>query len=98
MSGDRRSSGIYLETLLDGEEDVTFQQWQTTDRSKMVTQTFNVDELIELLVGTHSYIAKCQTNYLKCRKEELADNCALVLGDFAENYNFVAQDEIQSFH
>ena len=25
-------------------------------------------------------------------------DCALVLGDFAENYTFVVQDEIQSFH
>ena len=82
----------YLETLLVEHEEVTFQQWQTTDRSKMVTQTLNVDEFIELLVGaidsltSHSYIAKCQTKYLKRRKEELPHNCALVLGDFAENY------------
>ena len=95
----------YLETLLSEEhEEVAFQQWQTTDRSKMVTQTLNVDEFIELLVGaidnltSHSYIAKCQTKYLKRRKEELPDDCALVLGDFAENYTFVVQDEIQSFH
>ena len=71
----------------------------------MVTQTLNVDEFIKLLVGvgidnltSHSYIAKCQTNYLKRRKKELPDNCALVLGDFAENYTFVVQDDIQSFH
>ena len=25
-------------------------------------------------------------------------DCALVLGDFAENYTFVVQDEIQSLH
>ena len=36
--------------------------------------------------------------YLKQRKEELPENCMLVLGDFAENYLFVVQDEIQSFH
>jgi hypothetical protein len=67
----------------------------------MVTQSLSVDEFIELLVGvidnltSHSYVAKCQTKYLKRRKEELPDDCALVLGDFAENYTF---DEIQSFH
>ena len=70
----------------------------------MITQTLNEDEFIELLVEaidnltSHSYIAKCQTKYLKRRKEELPHNCALVLGDFAENYTFVVQDEIQSFH
>ena len=89
---------------MDGEEDVTFQQWQTTDLSKVVTQTLNVEEFIKLLVGTidnltsQCYIAKCQTNYLKRREEELPDNCALVLGNFVENYAFVFQDEIQSFH
>ena len=41
---------------------VTFQQWQTTDPSKMVTHTLNVDEFIDLLVEaidnltSHSYI------------------------------------------
>lgn len=64
---------------------------------------WSVDEFIDLLVAAidnltpHSYIAKCQANYLK-RKTELPDDCALVLGDFAENYTFVVQDEIQSFH
>ena len=30
--------------------------------------------------------------------EEMDMNTALFLGDFAENYNFVVQDEVQSFH
>jgi len=34
----------------------------------------------------------------KKRKEELCTSIALILGDFAENYKFVAQDEVQSFH
>ena len=41
----------YLETLLEEGEEVTFQQWQTTDLSKMVAQTSSVNEFIELLVG-----------------------------------------------
>ena len=41
----------YLEAFLEGDEDVTYKQWQITDRSKMVTQTLNVDEFIESLVG-----------------------------------------------
>lgn len=66
----------YLETLMEEREQVTFQQWQTTDRSKMVMQTVKVDEFIELLVGaiynltSHSHIAKCKTKFLK-RKAEL---------------------------
>ena len=49
-------------------------------------------------VTTHSYIAKCQSCYLSSRKENLLEHSAIVLGDFAENYTFVVQDEIQSFH
>ena len=47
---------------------------------------------------THSYIPKAQAKYLKKRKEELKENKVIVLGDFAENYQFVIQDEIQKFH
>ena len=93
----------YIETLLKLHDQITFQQWQTTDCSKVI-RSLSVDEFIDLLVGaidnltSHSFIAKCQAKYPKRRKEELADNCALVLVDFAENYSFVVQDEIQSFH
>jgi hypothetical protein len=46
----------------------------------------------------HSYIAKVQAKYLKKCKEELKEIEVIVLGDFAENYKFVIQDEIQGFH
>ena len=47
----RQTLREYLETVLDEHEEVTFQQWQTTDCSKMIMQTLNVDEFIEFLVG-----------------------------------------------
>ena len=46
----------------------------------------------------HSYIAKCQARYLKQQKGNLAKDCCIVLGDFAENFTFVIQDEIQNYH
>ena len=81
----------YLKTLLEEHEEVTLQQWQTTDRSKMVTQTLNVHEFIDLLVGaidnltSHSYTS--DEGRRKFQK----------IGDFAEKYTFVVLDEIQSF-
>ena len=39
-----------------------------------------------------------QTRYLKKRNEEIDDKTALVLGDFAQNYSLVVQDEILSYH
>ena len=47
-------------------------------------------------MAPHSYIVKCQTRYLKKRKEEIEDKTALVLGDFAQNYSFVVQ--VQGYH
>ena len=91
--------------LSDFEDDyIQFSQWTTTDRSILVQQQETVSEYIRLVVDqmnkltAHSYIAKAQSQYLKKRKEELDEKSALILGDFAENYKFVIQDEVQSFH
>ena len=43
-------------------------------------------------------LAKCQANFLRAKKESLKVNEMIVLGDFAENYQFLVQDEIQSYH
>ena len=45
----------------------------------------------------HSYLAKCQGQYLNDKKQSLCSEEALVLGDFAENYQFLIQDGIQSY-
>ena len=45
----------------------------------------------------HSYLAKCQAQYLNDKKQSLRSEEAIVLGDFAENYQFHIQDEIQSY-
>lgn len=47
---------------------------------------------------SHSYIAKSQANFLKDLKQNLPSNEVIVLGDFAENYSFVVQDEVQGMH
>ena len=59
-------------------------------------------EFLQLLIekldhlSAHSYIAKAQAAYLRHRKETLITNECLILADFAENYHFIVQDEIQS--
>ena len=42
--------------------------------------------------------AKAQAKYLKKLKKDLKEDEVIVLGDFAENYKFIVQDEIQGFH
>ena len=59
-----------------------------------------IDFLVEKIdtLTSHSYIAKCQSKYLQRRKEEVGLDTVIAIGDFAENYTFVVQDEVQSFH
>lgn len=44
----------------------------------------------------HAYIAKKQADFLNDTKKDLKEGEFVVLGDFAENYTFVTQNEIQS--
>ena len=86
------------------EETIEFYQWTSTDRSELLRQCLSLNEFILLLVEklneltSHSFIAKAQSKYLKHCKENLKDDEAVVLLDFAENYRFVIQDEIQTYH
>ena len=47
---------------------------------------------------SHSYIPRAQTSYFQKQKDNLDTHSAIVLVDFAENYSFVVQDEVQAFH
>ncbi|GBM13976.1 hypothetical protein AVEN_152395-1 [Araneus ventricosus] len=97
----------YLSDLLkdyDDDEDIQFSQWINDGRMKLQTMTLPVEEFIELVTEKivalipHSYISKIQSTYLRTRKENLKDDECLILMDFAENYNFVLQNEVQSNH
>ena len=55
-----------------------------------------IDNLEKLTA--HSYIAKVHSSYLRQLKEDIAPNTAIFLLDFAENFAFTVQDEIQSYH
>ena len=61
----------------------------------MVTMSLLVDDFIKNVakkisdLTAHSFISKSQSQYLKRRKELLGENEAVVLLDFAENYQFV---------
>ena len=92
----------------DGEDpdemEIDFKQWAKVDRTELLSIKLPINEFIELLlekldnITTHSFIAKAQSSYLKHLKETLKSDEAIVLGDFAENYSFVIQDEIQGYH
>ena len=92
------------EELSDIDPDFQFlySQWQTTDKASLVTATSPCEEHKDTLmsainaIAKHSFLAKCQANFLTAKKKLLKVNEVIVLGDFAENYQFLVQDEIQS--
>ena len=49
-------------------------------------------------ITKHLLLVKCQANFLRDKEESLKANEVIVLGDFAENYQYLMQDEIQSYH
>ena len=98
---------LYSQNDNDTDDDdscIDYKQWKTTDRSELVSMTETTGDFIVNLINklqkltVHSFIAKSQAASLTKLKKELSSTEVIVLGDFAENYQFVVQDEIQSFH
>ena len=68
----------YLDELFaDSLEEISFQQWQGTDRAMLCTQTTTAQEFVELLVNAiskltvHSFIAKSQARYQFMVQDEI---------------------------
>ena len=64
--------------------EVTFQQWQSSNRMDLIQQTLEVKDFLQLTVNsidkiiTHSYVVKCQGRYVKGCKDMVL---VLVLAD-----------------
>ena len=77
----------------------------STDRAKLVTITESKGDFIDnfssqvVKLTRHSFTAKAQSSYMKELKATMKplDN-VILQGDFAENFSYVIQDEVQSFH
>ena len=88
----------------DGDDVIEFFQWTTTDRSNLPHHTETVNEYVSTLIEqlriltVHSYISQCQSRCLKKLKSEIDSSTVLLFGDFAENYHFVIQDDVQGFY
>ena len=91
-------------SVLNDDEVITYQQWETTDRCTKRALVSSPSDYIEILADAinkltvHSFISKCQSKYLASRKSCLDQKSCIVVFDFAENCHFHVQDEIQGFH
>ena len=85
-------------------DNITFKKWTNTDRSSLDDVKLTTDEFIEHFCDllkqyqVHDFKTKMQATYYRETKMSLKDGEVLVVCDFAENYSFVIQDEVQSFH
>ena len=94
------------EELSDIDPDFQFHysQWQTVDRASLVTFTSTCEEYEDTLILAINAITKHllltirQANFLKAKKESLKANEVIVLGDFAENYQFLCKMKSRSYH
>ena len=70
----------------------------------MSTMVSTLEEFIELVtekiddLTSHSFTTKDQAKFLKERKADLQADSAIVILDFAENYEYTIQHEVQSYH
>ena len=85
-------------------EEITYQQWISMDKCEIEKIIKPVDDFINVFSSSllnlkkHAYIAKSQASFLKAIKHNLLGNEVVVLLDFAENYSYAIQDEVQSFN
>ncbi|KAL5459789.1 hypothetical protein EMCRGX_G033165 [Ephydatia muelleri] len=83
---------------------VEFKQWTSTDRATLETRVLQVDEFVDCFntmmkkLVVHDFTAKMQSSFMQQKKESLNEGEFLVIADFSENFSFVVQDEVQSFH
>ena len=74
------------------------------DRANLITQSLQVEEFVDLLATTiddmtvHSHISKALSTCLMNQKEKLDSDTCITMIDFAENHEYVLDDEIQSFY
>lgn len=89
------------------EEDsfVEFKTWTKGPNTELTTITEGVEDFKMRLydevpkIAVHHFIMKKQSDFLNTLKERLKTEDSIVITvDFAENYSFVIQDEVQSFH
>ena len=95
---------IFIAVYYSCQELIKYNQWESTDKSTLEVHLTTLQDFYDILVysidklTSHSYISRAQTSNFKRRKDVLDLDSAIVLVDFAENYSFVVQDEVQGFH
>ena len=95
---------LLQESWDDFDSEIIFKQWVSVDRCELTTQILPFQEYLDKLTENlnnlkrHHFVAKKQANFLNIKKENLLEGECIVMGDFSQNFSFVIQDEVQSYH
>ena len=89
----------YLQTYID-EDDIVYNQWVSTLTTIIQTKYEFIEKLVTSIISLsrHSFTAKAQSEYMQSLKDNLSEDQIIIQMDFSENYSYVLQDEIQSYH
>jgi len=85
-------------------DEVRFSQWLSTDRCTLTEIVLPMDEFLDKLsdaivtLTRHHFTSQHQSKYFDDLKKQLPEHEALIILYFSENYTFVVQDKIQSYH
>ena len=86
------------------DETAQYKQWVSTDRTILRDCTMSLQKFQENLIGksdkltAHHYILKHQSAYFTKLKENIKDDEAIIIFEFAKNYSFVVPDAAQVYH
>ena len=84
------------------ENEIECKQWTMTDQTELKSIILPQNEFINLLVqkldNNILFYCRSQGSYLKQPKNMIGADEVIVLGDFAENYSFLVQDEIHHWN
>ena len=88
----------------DFQSEVRFKKWISTDRCTLVDMVESREDFLESLsqkisqLSKHHYLAEEQSAYFINLRATVPPGEAVIVGDFSENYSFVVQEEVQSYH
>ena len=91
----------HLRELVGDNSEVSFKQWESTDRTTLHQKTLKSQEFISTLVEKivdlkfHHFVSKEQAKFFRDLKENLPENTCILQGDFSQNYSMVTQSSAQ---
>lgn len=91
-----------LLTGLDDDDEISFYQWVSTDRTDLLKITERTTDFCDRIrryipkISLHCYLNRQQHGYLKTKLPTEKSIIAYV--DFGQNFTFLIQDAVQSYH